>query len=323
LNVKGRDLLGIDVPNAELSSADKEIYKMLELESEPFKNVKYFYPFSKDNYNNTYADKDIIDSQKERNKCWFYKYEYEHDKDKLDLLFSNIDDQSQTMDSIINYIRAEQGNFGKIKSWNDFNVELNSYGKAGNPNADKEIPVVSWRKFKRIIDKTLRNSMFAKDARGDDETRLQDAIQNIKQNDVFVVDIAKLDETLQGFVFGDVIRSVYDLKLGQAGREDEDIPKRIIVFIDELNKYASSDVPKNSPILSQLIDIAERGRSLGIVLFGAEQFRSVINDRIKGNCATQAYGRTNAIEVSKKDYQYVPAVYKSMMTRLDLTSKTG
>ena len=88
------------------------------------------------------------------------------------------------------------------------------------------------------------------------------------------------------------------------------------IFIDELNKYASSDIPKNSPILRQLIDIAERGRSLGIILFSAEQFRSVIYDRVTGNCSTHAYGRTNAIEISKKDYQFIPNVYKNMMTRL-------
>ena len=38
-------------------------------------------------------------------------------------------------------------------------------------------------------------------------------------------------------------------------------------FYDELNKYASQDTPKSSPILHQVLDIAERGRSLGIVLF--------------------------------------------------------
>ena len=55
---------------------------------------------------------------------------------------------------------------------------------------------------------------------------------------------------------------------------------------------------------------------LGIILFSVEQFRSAIHDRVKGNCATQAYGRTNAIEVSKPDYRYIPKVYQNMMTRL-------
>ena len=66
---------------------------------------------------------------------------------------------------------------------------------------------------------------------------------------------------------------------------DENVvpPSRIIIFIDELNKYASKDSPKNSPILHQILDVAERGRSLGVVLFAAEQFRSAIHDRVTGN----------------------------------------
>ena len=122
---------------------------------------------------------------------------------------------------------------------------------------------------------------------------------------------------MQSFVFGDVIRAIYDLQLGQFDDVPEDkIPSKIVIFIDELNKYSSRDVPKSSPILKQIIDISERGRSLGIVLFSAEQFKSAIHDRVKGNCSTHAYGRTNAIEISKNDYRYIPKVYKNMMTRL-------
>ena len=48
------------------------------------------------------------------------------------------------------------------------------------------------------------------------------------------------------------------------------------------SKYASTDTPKNSPILHQILDIVERGRSLGIILFSAEQFRSAIHNRVTG-----------------------------------------
>ncbi len=317
LNVKGRDLLAIDEPNGDLENSDKSLYEMLGLTHEPFKNVKYLYPYSTNNYSNTYASKDLIESQIQRNKVSFYKYIYEYDKDSLDLLFSNIDDPAQTMDSIINYIISAQGNFGNIKTWENFRNEIDEYCKAGNSKTDKEISIASWRKFKRIISKSTKNPIFSqRTVEEKNETRIQDSIMKIKKNDVYVIDIAKLEETMQSFVFGDVIRNVYDLKLGQTQRDESDIPARIVIFIDELNKYASSDIPKNSPILRQLIDIAERGRSLGIVLFSAEQFRSVIYDRVTGNSSTHAYGRTNAIEISKKDYQFIPNVYKNMMTRL-------
>ena len=119
------------------------------------------------------------------------------------------------------------------------------------------------------------------------------------------------------YVFGDAIRTIYDLQLGQyAGEEGVNPPSRVVIFIDELNKYASKETPKNSPILRQVLDVAERGRSLGVVLFAAEQFRSAIHDRVTGNCSTHAYGRTNSIEVTKSDYKSIPSVYKTMMTRL-------
>jgi len=31
--------------------------------------------------------------------------------------------------------------------------------------------------------------------------------------------------------------------------------QKIVIFVDELNKYASGDVPKNSPILRKIIEI--------------------------------------------------------------------
>ncbi len=119
---------------------------------------------------------------------------------------------------------------------------------------------------------------------------------------------------MQSFIFGSVIRYIYELKL--ESDETKEIPSKVIIFVDELNKYASTDIPKSSPILRQILDIAERGRSLGVILFGAEQFKSSIHTRVVGNCSAHAYGRTNAIEISKSEYKFIPNVYKSMMTRL-------
>lgn len=185
---------------------------------------------------------------------------------------------------------------------------------------EKEIPIASWRKFYRIVNKAINDkaAIFARDINASKgETRLGDALKYIKKNEVHVIDIAKLSEDKQAYVFGDAVRTIYNLQLGEYnGDENVAPPSRIIIFIDELNKYASKDSPKNSPILHQILDVAERGRSLGVVLFAAEQFRSAIHDRVTGNCSTHAYGRTNTIEVTKSDYKSVPPVYKTMMTRL-------
>ena len=315
LNVKGKDLLAIDEPNKELGQRDQEIYEMLELDPQPFSNVKYYYPYNEP-FPTTYAQKDDVKSQITLGKGFQFKYLFEEDKESIDLLFSNVDDPTQTMESIVNYIATGQGKFDGITNWNELLTEIYEHTKKGDTGKDKEITIASWRKFYRLFRKTLDKSSIFANRLGDFEVRLQEQIMNIQKNDVYVIDVARLDEETQGFVFGDVMRAVYDLKLGQIDRKENEIPSKIIIFIDELNKYASKDVPKSSPILRQLLDITERGRSLGIILFGAEQFRSDIHDRVKGNCASYAYGRTNAIEVSKGDYHFVPPVYKSMLTRL-------
>ena len=319
LNVKGRDLLAINEPNENLPETDEEMYKELGLETKPFENVKYFYPYSKDIKSTTYADKNDVESQIKNKNAFQYKYIFEDDKESLDLLFANIDDPTQTMESIVSFITSGEGTFNGITNWEDLKDEIKKYQEKGDTGKDKTISVLSWRKFYRLFRKSLeRNVFFSNSLKKDGtEVRLQNSIKQIQKNDVFVIDIAKLDEEAQGFVFGDVMRAIYDLKLGQIDREDSEIPSKIIIFIDELNKYGSKDVPTSSPILKQLLDITERGRSLGIILFAAEQFRSDIHPRVKGNCATHAFGRTNVIEVAKQDYQYMPSVYKSMLTRLE------
>ncbi len=321
LNVKGRDLLAIHELNENQAELDNEIYPVLDtlgVGKQPFQNVKYLYPYSKDITSTTYAKKDDVEPLLNDGKAFQYKYVFDDDKESLDLLFANVDDPNETIESIVNYISSEQGKFKGVNSWNQLRDTIKEHTQAGTNNGGKEISVLSWRKFFRLFNKSYEKnkSIFADRCTGSTQIQLKSKISEIKKNDVFVVDVAKLDEETQGFVFGDVMRAVYELKLGASDREDKDIPSRIVIFIDELNKYASSEIPKSSPILKQLLDITERGRSLGVVLFGAEQFISDIHKRIKGNCATLAYGRTNVIEISKGDFQFVPSVYKSMLTRL-------
>ena len=325
LNVKGKDLLAIDQRNDNQKEfeAAKAVYEKLGLKGEPFENVKYFYPYSDRITPTTYAIRDEVERQMKSGKGYQFKYIFEDDKESINALFANIDDPQETMESIFNYIITEQGKFNRIDNWEGLKTAIYEHTQAGSKEIDKNISVLSWRKFYRIFNKSYEKnkSLFANRCEGSNEVRLRESIQNIKKNDVFVVDVAKLDEETQGFVFSDVMRAIYDLQLGSDGAkrnpQSGEIPSRIIIFIDELNKYASKEVPKNSPILKQLLDITERGRSLGIVLFSAEQFKSDIHDRVKGNCATHAYGRTNAIEVSKADYKYVPKVYQNMLTRLE------
>ena len=315
-NVKGKDLLGINEPNPENDQNTDALYNMLGITPEPFKEVHYLYPFFNERTSNSYVGSETYNRQKKLGIASKYKFTYEEDKDSLDLLFSNIDDSSQTMESILNYITTDHS-FGNLTSWSQFIEEIEKKSQAGSSTGSKEITVNSWRKFTRLIKKSInRNELFSvKISENEGEIRLSDKIKKLEKNQVYVVDIAKLNSEMQAFVFGNVIREIYDLQLEEVC-DNEKHPSKIIVFVDELNKFASTDTPKNSPILRQILDIAERGRSLGVILFGAEQFKSAVHDRVSGNCSTFAYGRTNAIELGKTGYKYIPPVYRSMMTRL-------
>ena len=323
MNVKGRDLLTIDLPNDAITEKDQEIYDKMGLETVPFRNVKYFYPYGERGTVKSYVRDTVLQEQLSRNRAFKYKYTYIDDIENIDLLFSNIEDPNQTIESIINFIISKQQPFDTVDTWRNMLEAVQGMGTKGNEKGNKEISVMSWRKFKRIVRKSIESEkMFNDDVeQGKGEVRIDEAIKNIKNNDVYVVDIAKQDENMQSFVFGSVMQAVTKLKLGEfdedmSPEQREQIPDRIVVFVDELNKYASADAPKSSPILRLLLDIAERGRSLGIVLFSAEQFKSAIHKRVTGNCATHAYGRTNSIEVADKAYSFIPSTYKNMMTRL-------
>lgn len=320
-NVKGRDLLTLDIPNDKLKDEDKRIYKEeLHLEAKPFSQVFYYYPYGSNaerQYTQSNADWDELSRQfnDDKNAKRFF-YNFESCRDKLQYLFANEPDPSGTLDSIISYIMDGGHPFNEhVTSWSDFYKALNQVLVPGSSALQAtNIALVSWKKFARIVRKFNVEKLFTDKGFTHDDTSnlVEDIFGNLQPNDVKVIDIAQLDPAIQGFVFGDVIQQVVE----RMSAKDSETPDQIVIFVDELNKYASTDVPKTSPILRHLLDVAERGRALGIILFSVEQFRSAIHDRVKGNCANSAYGRTNFVEVTKPDYTFFGNIYKNMMTRL-------
>ena len=316
-NVKGKDLMALHKPNDDTSAA--QIYKSLGLSGAPFENVRYYAPRHYDDQKVTsYLPQADVENYLADGLLKRFAYVYTEDRESLEMLFADIDDTTQTMDSIISkIIDTTDADFKDISMWENFLSKLNELSQRGNAGGSKEISVLSWRKFKRIIHKAIKNdAMFVGRERLDkQECRLGYELRKISAGSVTVIDIAKLATDKQAFVFGDVLKTIYNLKLGEYPAENP--PSKIILFLDELNKFASKDTAKNSPILRQILDVAERGRSLGIILFGAEQFRSNIHARVGGNCSTLAFGRTNVLETTTKDYSALPSTYKNILTRLE------
>lgn len=320
-NVKGKDLLALHEPNEDEDiSQIVTDYKALGLGGRPFGNVRYYVPFRSRESVTSYLSSERVEDYLSKKILKKFKYIYEDDRESLEMLFADIEDATQTMDSIISKVIDESdSDFRGVEDWDDFLARVNKLATAGNSSGSKEISVLSWRKFKRIVNKAIKNDgMFANLAVADrNECRLEEELKQILAGSVSVIDIAKLSTDKQAFVFGDVLKTIYKLKLGEYDGDNVNPPSRIIIFVDELNKYAGKDTSRNSPILHQILDVAERGRSLGIVLFGAEQFRSNIHPRVTGNCSTFAFGRTNVLETTTKNYSALPATYKNILTRLE------
>lgn len=320
LNVKQQDLLSIHVPNPNLSSVDRSNYAELGMEVKPFENVRYLIPFSR-NDDGSYLKKEDVKSYKEEGCLSTFKFNYSTDHEALESIFSNVEDSTGTMESINSLVCNRSGDFQFCNMWSDVEVRIKEYLDSGNFPIEK---ASSWNKYYRHFRNTINKSdIFSNSAPNPNkkEVCLTDEINKIKSGDTLVVDIAKLDDNTQGFVFSQIMDSVQRVMLGDG--EDADFapshlrPKKILLFIDELNKYAGKDVPKKSVILNQILELTERGRSLGTVLFGVEQFRSAIHDRVVGNSSTSAYGRTSPTEISQTIYRHLPKTYLNQMLRLN------
>jgi hypothetical protein len=113
---------------------------------------------------------------------------------------------------------------------------------------------------------------------------------------VYVIDVAGLDPLAQDLVFARVVSKLRE----HLERRDLGVD-HVVVFVDELNKYAPAEGPETY-VKKMLLDLSERGRYLGLVLFSAQQFRSQVQRRVVGNTATGIYGRMDMEELATPGY---------------------
>jgi uncharacterized protein len=313
-NVKGQDLLHLDESSNDANFIkQKNIYKQLGLTTEPMRNVTYYYPFSDLNSNQncqTSCDQTTLKKQLENKNGKRFVYTYEDSRSLIELLLTGQDDTTGTIESILHEI--EENSDFDVKDWGSFREEVKKRCEKGS-GSNKDIATSSWKKFSRLIRKSISDNVFQANSRG--SSNVCRDIEAISDGDIYVIDISLLDDATQAFVFGSVLRAVNDLIREGEFNDSEESPNRIVMFMDELNKFAPREAkPSKSPILQNILEVTERGRSLGMVLFGAEQFKSAIHERVTGNTANNVYGRTNEAEASKS--RYIPKVYKHIMTRL-------
>ena len=115
---------------------------------------------------------------------------------------------------------------------------------------------------------------------------------------VSVVAIQNLHDLAQRFVVGALLRETF--------REKEETGQRLplsIVVLDELNKYAPRE--GQSPLKEMLIDIAQRGRSLGVLLIGAQQSASRVAPDVLENASIRVTGRLDAAESERAEFGWM------------------
>jgi hypothetical protein len=124
---------------------------------------------------------------------------------------------------------------------------------------------------------------------------------------VAVVDLHNLNDRAKRFVVGVILRQAFERK----ERSGQARPLQFVV-LDELNKYA----PREgwSPIKELLLDVAERGRSLGIILVGAQQTASEVERRVVANSAIRVVGRLDSGEAARGEYGFLPAAQRQRAT---------
>jgi DNA helicase HerA-like ATPase len=115
---------------------------------------------------------------------------------------------------------------------------------------------------------------------------------------VTVVAIQSLHEQAQRFVVGALLKETFQQKEATGQR----LPLSVIV-LDELNKYAPRE--GTSPLKDMLIDIAQRGRSLGVLLVGAQQSASRVAPEVLENASIRVSGRLDAAEAERAEYGWM------------------
>jgi len=331
-NVKQDDLLHLHEKPTDIRDDDKEMYKQLGIEEKPFplfdpqnedfSGVKYFLPRGYRGQPNSWC---MPPSH------FTYAYALSDAFSRFDLLFHGVPDPYFTMRGIIDFImeRYKLGIYfnqnaedysgkivrkkgDKVLTWDD--LKLFTKDPRNFPSEIVRYPRTAYR-FAGLLRQFTSSDLFVSN-RTMNEVYLGEEIKKIKAGDVCIIDIAKIeDEREQAFIIGDVMRSL-DEMYGE-GRERE-IPEKIVVYIDELNRYAPrvGGFEEPSPVTEQIREIARTGRSRGTVLFSAEQFMSSVDRQIIENCAMQVVGRSGSSELSSDVYRFLEAEVKEVATRL-------
>ncbi len=302
-NVKGPDLCFLDQP-AALGEVDTRQYARLGLKPEPFENVRYYAPLKPDGVNlNSLRTNEALAGNTEP-LVWGLREVLDYAEVVL-----NRDDIDAKADAFIDFLSErvvgreyhDEGLRGKpflVQSFADLDEFFRSiFDFMEALGRGSEV----WKTHHLATIRKVRNRLSNISTRSkglvtDDGVANDLPWGHFEDRSMHVIDVAGLDPLAQDLVFARVVSKLRE----HLERRDLGVD-HVVVFVDELNKYAPADGP-DTYVRKMLLDLSERGRYLGLVLFSAQQFRSQVQRRVVGNAGTGIYGRMDMDELAMPAY---------------------
>ena len=316
-NVKGPDLCYLDQPADRLEDSDRALYEKMRVKPEPFQKVRYFAPYTAKGYSlNTLRSNEAL-LHNVTPLTWGLREVLQYAEVLL-----NKDDIDAKADALIDFItervvdrRMErEGPLSREHTVQSF-ADLEGWFRdllQGMERANME----SWRTHHIATIRKVRNRLSNISTRCaglvTDSGDVSDLpFGSFEDRAVYVVDVASLEEDAQDLIFARIVSKLRE----HLERRDLGV-KHLIVFVDELNKYAPND-GHDTYVRKMLLDIAERGRYLGLVLFSAQQFRSQVHRRVVGNSGTALYGRMDSDELATPGYAVLSPATRTKLATLE------
>ncbi|MBI4260912.1 MAG: ATP-binding protein [Actinobacteria bacterium] len=312
-NVKGEDLMWLDRPNARLSEADRADYEALGLPAGPFGSVGLWAP---PRSRASGAAVPAVEGRATGVTAYYWTVRDFVREQFLRFMFAEAEDERSQIADLVARVESYLDRECVDDPEHDATVVHEPTGRAVTTfddlceliQSELEVDGSPWRgrlsdatiaAFQRRLDAgrfRIRDLIWGREAEDPASHRI-----DWESNQVTVVDIHNLHDRAKRFVTGVVIKRLFEHKERMGRRE----PLHFLV-LDELNRYAPRD--GWSPIKEVLLDVAERGRSLGMILVGAEQTASEVERRIIANSAFRVVGRLDTAEAARAEYGFLPAV---------------
>src|SRR5919205_2790150 len=341
-NVKGADLLFLDKPvevdpkddpelaeryekagQKGLPQEDREMYASLGLEIKPFENLRIFAPlrYGMESGERVIHAEDVparklntLRNARGEDSCVYpIIWELGDVLPYAGYVFepSDMDDKFRGFIEELRArgIRTQADFYGLLDEIDDYFESAREEGKNYSSwNGHNHMTIAKVRNRFKVLPNKCGGLLAHGRVEHGDLSRVDGPFEN---NEMRVVDISQLTGIPQDLIVTSVISRIWEL--AESGRLGVD---KLIIFVDELNKYAPAG-SRSSSLKGTLVDISSRGRHLNLVLFGAQQFRSKVDDEVVGNAATSLYGRIGDEELTNSSYRSFSQTTREELLQLE------